>query len=59
MIANSIPSSRVFLGKIGALTKADLYKEASKHGTILDFLLKDQYAFVVLIYPLTELGILL
>ena len=47
MIKNSRPSTRVFIGKIGGLTKNDLYKECAKHGNILDFLLKDQYAFVV------------
>ena len=47
MIRNSVPSKRVFIGKIGSLTKNELYKECAKQGEILDFLLKDQYAFVV------------
>jgi hypothetical protein len=45
-----IPSSRVFIGKVGALPRAELNKECAKHGEILDFLMKDQYAFVVT-YP--------
>ena len=43
---NSRPFTRVFIGKIGALSRQDLMKECSKQGTILDFLLKEQYAFV-------------
>ena len=41
------PTSRIFIGKLGAATKADLFKVCSQHGNILDFLMKEQYAFVV------------
>jgi len=40
------PTSRIFIGKLGAATKADLFKVCSQHGNILDFLMKEQYAFV-------------
>lgn len=40
-------STRVFVGKLGTLTKQDLFKECSAHGNIVDFLMKEQYAFVV------------
>ena len=50
MLKNSKPSTRVFIGKIGALTQREIRKECAKHGNILDFLLKDQYAFVVIFW---------
>lgn len=40
-------STRVFVGKLGTLTKQDLFKECTVHGNIVDFLMKEQYAFVV------------
>lgn len=41
------PSSRIFIGKLGTVTKQELFRECSTYGNILDFLMKDQYAFVV------------
>ena len=42
-----VTSTRVFIGKVGALPKNELQKECQKYGEIIDFLMKDQYAFVV------------
>lgn len=44
---NSRPFTRVFIGKIGALSRQELIRECAKQGNILDFLMKEQYAFVV------------
>jgi RNA recognition motif-containing protein len=41
------PSTRIFIGKLGTVTKQELFRECSSYGNILDFLMKDQYAFVV------------
>ena len=40
-------SNRLYIGKIGSLTKNDLYREVTKFGNVLDFMMKDTYAFVV------------
>lgn len=50
-------STRVFVGKLGTLTKQDLFKECTVHGNIVDFLMKEQYAFVVINYPIDRLGV--
>ena len=44
-------STRIFIGKLGTLTKQDLFKECGVHGNIIDFLMKEQYAFVVPALP--------
>ena len=41
------PSTRIFIGKLGTVTKQELFRECSNYGNILDFLMKEQYAFVV------------
>jgi RNA recognition motif-containing protein len=41
------PSTRIFIGKLGTVTKQDLFRECALYGNILDFLMKEQYAFVV------------
>ena len=41
------PSTRIFIGKLGTVTKQDLFRECAGYGNILDFLMKEQYAFVV------------
>lgn len=41
-----VTSTRVFIGKVGAQPRNELNKECAKYGEIIDFLMKDQYAFV-------------
>ena len=40
-------SNRLYIGKVGALNRNDLYKAVSQFGNILDFMMKETYAFVV------------
>jgi len=40
-------TTRLYLGKIGTLTKNDLFKACSQYGTVKDFMMKEGYAFVV------------
>lgn len=44
---SSVPTTRIFIGKLGTVTKQELFRECSSYGNILDFLMKEQYAFVV------------
>jgi hypothetical protein len=44
---NAPRSTRIFIGKLGTVTKQELFRECSNYGNILDFLMKEQYAFVV------------
>jgi len=38
--------NRIYIGKIGALKANDLYPVVQKYGNVVDFLMKDTYAFV-------------
>ena len=39
---DSFASTRIFIGKLGTVTKQELFRECSSYGNILDFLMKDQ-----------------
>ena len=39
-------SNRLYIGKIGAITPEKLLKVCSQFGTVIDFLQKDNFAFV-------------
>jgi hypothetical protein len=43
----NLMSNRLYIGKFGALTKNDIYKEVSRYGNVTDFMMKDTYAFAV------------
>ena len=42
-------SNRLYIGKVGTLNRNDLYKAVGQFGNILDFMMKETYAFVVFI----------
>jgi len=39
--------ARLYIGKLGNLSKAELVKLCGQYGTVKDFMMKDNYAFVV------------
>lgn len=40
--------SRLYLGKLNNVNHSELYKIVSHYGHIVDFLMKEKYAFVVI-----------
>lgn len=39
-------SNRLYIGKLGSITPEELLKVCSQFGTIVDFIQKENYAFV-------------
>ena len=42
--------TRLYLGKLNNVNQADLYKIVQTYGTVVDFLVKEKYAFVVIFH---------
>lgn len=42
--------TRLYLGKLNNVNQAELYKIVQTYGTVVDFLVKEKYAFVVIFF---------